>query len=370
MILHDFVRFQQQLLEFSCTPQCSDPLIQDAVKQMFSGEWGEWLCDQVWKKDSTGQKPLYSHIHTLTQYIEANPTERVAILEAFAHDIDFYDHLDDATFQFAYQKLRRATQNAVKPLMMSCYDLLEAGFPSNGYSQWTHKHFNRQNVAMLFWEENKDILGVCPACDGESPRVFRMRAYSDVDHFFPRSRYPFLSIHPYNLVPICTDCNGPAFKHSKDPIENHQRESLLDIFHPYGRPAIQSIDVQTNQGPEGALRVSIQDKSRSSRIKNLNRLLKLNDLWEQTYLPRVESQVVEKLRENGHSRRKRQEEINIDVVKDDLCTIVDMYAQKVGMKTYSVLENSYACYALNTQEELKRLEEVMVGQPAKKRGRT
>lgn len=40
----------------------------------------------------------------------------------------------------------------------------------------------------------------CPSC--------LHRQVHDLDHFLPKSKYPRLAIVPYNLVPICSDCNG------------------------------------------------------------------------------------------------------------------------------------------------------------------
>lgn len=40
----------------------------------------------------------------------------------------------------------------------------------------------------------------CPSC--------LHRQVHDLDHFLPKSKYPRLAIVPFNLVPICSDCNG------------------------------------------------------------------------------------------------------------------------------------------------------------------
>jgi len=53
------------------------------------------------------------------------------------------------------------------------------------------------------------------------------QALLDLDHFFPKSRYPFLAISLYNLVPSCHNCNS-NFKSTK--------EFALDTHvHPYVR---------------------------------------------------------------------------------------------------------------------------------------
>src|SRR6266516_77003 len=239
-ILNDFVHFQQQLLEFACTPALSDPLVPDKVNDVFKGEFGDWLCSKLWSARNGQPRELCGHLIKLTDFIKHHPAQRNSILTAFAHDIDFYSHLDDPTFQFSYCTLNKSVQDVVKPLMAAFYELLSEGFPSSG--QGTPQRLSRRDVATMFWHENHILLKVCPSCDGQAPRFVNGRAYANIDHFFPKSLYPFLSIHPYNLVPICTDCNQ-YFKRDTDPIADRQRETLIDIFHPYGRPAVQYLDI-------------------------------------------------------------------------------------------------------------------------------
>lgn len=47
-----------------------------------------------------------------------------------------------------------------------------------------------------------------------------------IDHFYPKSKYPFLGMSFYNLIPSCQTCNGFGAKGEKDPIEH-------DLINPY-----------------------------------------------------------------------------------------------------------------------------------------
>lgn len=42
----------------------------------------------------------------------------------------------------------------------------------------------------------------------------------EIDHFFPKSKYPFLAMSFYNLIPSCQTCNGFGAKEEKDPLLN------------------------------------------------------------------------------------------------------------------------------------------------------
>ena len=39
-----------------------------------------------------------------------------------------------------------------------------------------------------------------------------------IDHFFPKSLYPYLAVSYFNLIPSCQTCNGFGAKENKDPI--------------------------------------------------------------------------------------------------------------------------------------------------------
>lgn len=49
-----------------------------------------------------------------------------------------------------------------------------------------------------------------------------------LDHFFPKEKYPYLAVSLYNLVPSCGCCNGPLCKASKDPYE--ERYAIVSPF--------------------------------------------------------------------------------------------------------------------------------------------
>lgn len=60
--------------------------------------------------------------------------------------------------------------------------------------------------------------GICPLCG--------LRTVGQVDHYLPESEYPAYAVLPYNLVPVCSDCNkSKTALHSTNPSEQ--------TLHPY-----------------------------------------------------------------------------------------------------------------------------------------
>lgn len=79
-------------------------------------------------------------------------------------------------------------------------------------------------------------LKVCPYCNAETVYYYEVKSKgkkgiqphfvkSAFDHYFPRSRYPFLGISLYNLIPSCTRCNS-SFK-------GDEYKGLSGMAHPH-----------------------------------------------------------------------------------------------------------------------------------------
>lgn len=87
-----------------------------------------------------------------------------------------------------------------------------------------------------------DSLGVryCPYCNAETVGNMAYLALdgtrrlhqSDLDHFFPKSEYPLLSLSLYNLVPSCCRCNS-RFKGARDHLGERMKHGCLGVLHPY-----------------------------------------------------------------------------------------------------------------------------------------
>jgi 5-methylcytosine-specific restriction endonuclease McrA len=70
-------------------------------------------------------------------------------------------------------------------------------------------------------------LGSCPYCNRNY--IFSVNKSGsvkpEIDHFYPKSKYPYLAVSYFNLIPSCPTCNGFGAKEDKDtfyayPISN------------------------------------------------------------------------------------------------------------------------------------------------------
>lgn len=95
------------------------------------------------------------------------------------------------------------------------------------------------------WLAEQLNIKTCPYCNAQytltysknvDPTFFKTlfksnerekeRALFEFDHFFPKSRYPYLSTSIYNLVPACKPCNN---------LKGSAKTDLLNYVHPYQR---------------------------------------------------------------------------------------------------------------------------------------
>jgi len=66
-------------------------------------------------------------------------------------------------------------------------------------------------------------LSVCPCCNAVEINIIsgiNATATPDIDHFFPKSKYPFFAVSLNNFVPACSYCNQ-KFKRCKDTFDGH-----------------------------------------------------------------------------------------------------------------------------------------------------
>ena len=242
---------------------------------------GVWL----WRKNSIS-KPLYA----LAQLPVA---EKQAILPAYDADTDL-----DAAFrrgQFAYFSIPADNKPALKHvsnIMLSFYsNILSKKVDADVLND--PEDLTRQTILRAFIVEQQSIhMMVCPGCDGAPPEqeadgVIR----EDVDHFFPKSRYPFLTIHHLNLTPYCKHCNQD-YKKAKDPLKSRNGVPTLflrEIFHPYihsvqNAEKISEVQVLIQRDRAGVPHIKINtinnDACCTSRRKSLDHLLSLQTRWD------------------------------------------------------------------------------------------
>lgn len=82
------------------------------------------------------------------------------------------------------------------------------------------KFSKKGQIARKYYDELMLLApyGRCPQCGQRQVRT--------LDHYLPKSKYPMLSVVPYNLIPSCSDCN-------KDKLDEVAQIHEQETIHPY-----------------------------------------------------------------------------------------------------------------------------------------
>ncbi len=271
-------------IDFGLERECRDP--EDVVKPSFIHHFtsqnylnaGEWL----WGKPVAILQPLL-------QLLALPLAEKDGILAAYDIDTD-----PDRCFEnnyFAIKLLPPGCQpvlDLVNTILGNFYThILFDGVPADKIGE--KEPLTRQSILRSFRDTQQKInMMVCPGCDGAPPEEETDGAIrEDIDHFFPKSLYPFLSIHPLNLTPFCKHCNQD-YKKDKDPLrpDNGELVSFAEIYHPYFCQARDDgVEAVIERLPEDGklhlhLRANFADPRHVTRIKSLNHLLSLETRWD------------------------------------------------------------------------------------------
>jgi hypothetical protein len=158
------------------------------------------------------------------------------------------------------------------------------------------KGYGREEFLEYFIESNPG-LEMCPCCD-ENRLYSKNKATirTEIDHFLPKTKYPHLACHPYNLVPVCHQCNS-AFKGEIDPLEG--RQCLSRNLFPYGKTRLRDY---------GRLKIQDQDATGATGPSILNQSL---SIVQHKYPP------FEDAGETFEQQQAREEDVNaaISLVK-------------------------------------------------------
>lgn len=156
------------------------------------------------------------------------------------------------------------------------------------YTNFSNRKFGHQ------WAEKLGVT-VCPYCNRSY--IFTVekdarngKARPQYDHFFPKSKYPYLAVSMYNLIPSCAVCNSG--KSDKDSFKDQKVQYLNPYVEGYGTKTVLQITPKKKKDrihsyvglaeeytvkPESAPDV---DKDAAKRIQNTWDLLKLGPLYE------------------------------------------------------------------------------------------
>ncbi|RPF55259.1 hypothetical protein [Aquisalibacillus elongatus] len=204
--------------------------------------------------------------------------------------------------------------------------------------------YNSPNWNAYAFQQELDIT-VCPYCNTQY--IFNLeyntgRTRATFDHFFDKTRYPFLAISIYNLVPCCKVCNSD-FKGRKET-------SLTTHYSPYetniSRHITFSKEIYTHQDREIS---PLESKGRNENIDYVSVILGNNNEFNIK---------INHINANDNMKKKIKGNKELFFLEEIYNTYHKPYVQDIIIKAYiynytyrQQLTNTYSIF--NNPEELK-----------------
>jgi hypothetical protein len=227
--LTDVVMLQLRLLCYAAsTTTCAETSCAQYLDQhaRFRGR-GAQIARWLWRAPKRRQP--------LEAFAQGPTVEKQAWSQRLAHEaLTFLRHPAGPLMSYV-SKNAASWQQAGAQFLLKFYDDLCApsGLPNSLFSERGASPFNRQDFLVGFQDENRELY-VCAVCD-ESDYDTRVTdsTYAEIEHYLPKSHYPHLACHPFNLLPICHHCN--FLKRNADPLKGGSRNPrhLGDVLLPY-----------------------------------------------------------------------------------------------------------------------------------------
>lgn len=329
------VQLQRRLLAALCDPNAtSSQVTLDWVLACLADLNPQWVTAFCRRKDRIANigKTMLEHMQALAAF---SAIVKQQLLNAFDNDQLFPLAFDPVSPQVCVlcdiTFLNAEETKAVRGFLESFYD--PNFYASVGYyipqGDGSKLHFHKDKYLERFNAENPDVL-VCPFCDGS-------REGAQIDHFYPKSKYPSLSCHPLNLVPICKNCNDRANKGEKVPLTPNAPDPMADWFHPYLRPAAGTFQIKFQNHPEGTTPVLVSsDAQNQTRLNNLASLINLEERWR--------NQLSLKVRSTQRMIAKHKERAGA-LTESELCAKLSEWAENAeceyGLQPYSIVSAYY-----------------------------
>lgn len=202
--LRQIVELQLGLLEFAGTLSSVD---ESDIREYFESRYEENTVEAAgW---ATRKGKLVEFLDEFAKHGDAE--EKASFIGQLRLDVELLYDPSPRRLQARFPKDLSAWQEGAKGFFLYFYDKAwrESGFdwylfvpPLPEESKYT-----RWDFIDGFTRANPELY-LCSICDTSAYRTkLNTKTYTSIEHFFPKSVYPHLAMHPYNLIPICVHCN-------------------------------------------------------------------------------------------------------------------------------------------------------------------
>ena len=316
-------------------------LINDANDNVFSETF-------LFKKEDW----LIDRISEFNKAIREEDMKKEFIKDAL-HDIEFNKKFSENSFQFrGFKYVKLFKKDDMKKIASVFNDLYQTFF-SRKVPNDKNQMVRRQYIESILIDN--DNLLVCPSCLG--PMSIDM---IQLDHYYPKSILPVLSLHPSNLVPICQMCNTSASTTGKGdtiPLDFSKDEnkflSLRHVYFPYEHSAhkkfvgrVNSEEIRNKTMRPFSI---ISCEEEKGRLENFSDLYHIEEKWS-AKIPSIHMNIFIKAKAffQGYSIQENEQKKN------------ELEKQKTTLDESVVKSYLIKTYILNHDDYVLKLPDVMI----------
>lgn len=274
----DLAKVYAVKIRFLCWLLKSPPqgaITQQILVKRFKKGIGDWLWARILDKGKvTKFGKAVNELGTKARN-EAVAAKQVAI--AIEEDARFAECWDVPNFEMQFPQYYSDWLKSVTAVASPFYDWLGSlGFSSAVFG-FQGGDMSRARIMDAFWSLHPKVCGYCDGPAGEKGETIQS---NDCDHFFPRSKWPHLAIHPRNLFSACLSCNR-TWKGADAPMVAADVNGLSETYHPQYRPGVNALTVvaETSTKNPRHIELALNDIASPRRAVTLDKTLQLKSRW-------------------------------------------------------------------------------------------
>ncbi|MEO8408686.1 MAG: hypothetical protein ABI476_09675 [Oxalobacteraceae bacterium] len=312
---------------------------------------GLWFWTRIRKPET--RTAFGNAVDALGVMARADLATAVLVADAIEHDATFDNQWSVAGYELRFPRLYPAWLDAVKLVAEPFYDLWLSG---SGFAKAEFglqgEDMTRDRIMKAF---RPPSFRICGYCDGPLGDVGTTVEANDCDHFFPKSKWPHLAIHPVNLFAACKGCNE-CWKLDKTPMGEADVLGLSETYHPQLRPGVAFITVNAIQSlatPRN-VRLLISDAHVRKRARTLNTALDLEARWTNSVNEQIDGRgvsvfVAKSVRDSRRNQTLSQADL-LEIIDSD----IDWHRQERGK-----LERSFQLEAALRYQKTNHLADIL-----------
>ena len=173
--------------------------------------------EKEYQDNESNQKVTYENLDIVKKYIDLLKKIKSEGKKFVIKENLFFDYkIDEINFLSKIMKKEKKKKSILEEMFL-LFKINKKYLPHKlfSYDEFPNHtgEWNRHKLLSLMEIE------VCPYCQRNYISSFEenddKRTTADLDHFYPKSLYPFLALSLYNFIPSCQICNS-RFKGTKD----------------------------------------------------------------------------------------------------------------------------------------------------------